>query len=260
MPIVPKAQSGKSNRATFLCRLNYIEIKGNLGRGERISEEFFITNDRERITGLLDPRFIGTMGSLEYNFIRTAPVVAYSRIDLPAHSTEHKKLVEHLLILDAFEDVFWLHTDNCVGHELAFLCTKQGIFSNIYQGIRSRSDGTQHTVTLSADQIREIVRLFRETLLPDVSVQVRVHTKANSSRFTRALSLIGRAQKTTLLAEKITFYCSALEALLSTSQAELSHQIAERVALISTHGDRLRIIGSSKSATVLGQNTYMVPH
>ena len=177
MPIVPKAQSGKSNRATFLCRLNYIEIKGNLGRGERISEEFFITNDRERITGLLDPRFIGTMGSLEYNFIRTAPVVAYSRIDLPAHSTEHKKLVEHLLILDAFEDVFWLHTDNCVGHELAFLCTKQGIFSNIYQGIRSRSDGTQHTVTLSADQIREIVRLFRETLLPDVSVQVRVHTK-----------------------------------------------------------------------------------
>jgi hypothetical protein len=37
-----------------------------------------------------------------------------------------------------------------------------------------------------------------------------------------------------LLAEKITFYCSALEALLSTSQAELSHQIAERVALISS--------------------------
>lgn len=32
--------------------------------------------------------------------------------------------------------------------------------------------------------------------------------------------------------EKITFYCSALEALLSTSQSELSHQIAERVAVL----------------------------
>jgi hypothetical protein len=44
-----------------------------------------------------------------------------------------------------------------------------------------------------------------------------------------------------MFTEKITFYCSALEALSSTSQFELSHQVAQRVAVTGTRSrsDRL---------------------
>jgi hypothetical protein len=52
-----------------------------------------------------------------------------------------------------------------------------------------------------------------------------------------------RAQKTGMFTEKITFYCSALEALFSTSHFELSHQIAERVAVTgaSSKSDELML-------------------
>jgi hypothetical protein len=58
-------------------------------------------------------------------------------------------------------------------------------------------------------------------------------TKENSNRISRALSLVDRARTSKNFTEKIAFYCSGLEAMFSTSTAELTHQIAERVALIS---------------------------
>jgi hypothetical protein len=68
-----------------------------------------------------------------------------------------------------------------------------------------------------------------------------MHTRENSNRLSRALSYAGRAQKTSFLTEKITFYCSALEALFSSSTTELSHQVAERVAIVASQsrGQRL---------------------
>jgi hypothetical protein len=71
-------------------------------------------------------------------------------------------------------------------------------------------------------------------LHPKTDNKIRVQTKLNSARISRALGFIHRAQQTDIPPEKIAFYCSSLEALLSTSQAELSHQVAERTALIST--------------------------
>lgn len=230
-------------RATFFCRLNYIEVRGNLGRGEQFSTNFFITNDPSIIRGLVDHRFSAAMGTLEYQNILDSHLVAYCKIPALAPGSEHQKLFELLLLLNTFEAAFWLHTDSCVGHELAFLVNRGKIHSNIYQGLRTRADSTCATVTLSANDLRELVRFYRRALHPQGMTPVRFHTKANSSRFSRAFSHIGRAQSTAFLSEKITFYCSALEALFSTSQAELAHQIAERVALIlaSDAEERIKI-------------------
>jgi hypothetical protein len=221
--------------ATFFCRLNYVQVQSDLGRGEEFSEGFFATNDRRTIASLVHPNLRVPMGSLEYDHFLESPLVAYCKIPNLAAGAEKKKVFERLMLLDAFENAFWLHGDSCVGHELAFIVNGHKIHSNLYQGMRTRSDGTSATVTLSGDDFRELVQFFRSLMHPRLDLPpARFHTKGNSSRFSRALALIGRAQKTAFLSEKITFYCSALEALFSTSQAELAHQIAERVALISS--------------------------
>jgi hypothetical protein len=202
--------------------------------------------------------------------VRVGPVAAYARLDHLPNGSEQSRLVEHLILLDAFENVFWLHADSCVGHEVAFIHDqKRGIWTNIYEGARSRSDGSQGGLEITANELRGLIRAYKIILKPSkIDSQTslatenqteaklglmakaaeaarfrvaRSHTKTNSHRFSRALSYVGRAQKTGFLTEKITFYCSALEALFSTSQFELGHQIAERVAVTGTssRSDRL---------------------
>jgi len=189
------------------------------------------------------------MGTLEYNSLLSSPLVAYSELDNVDEGTENDRLVELLRLLDQFETTLWLESDNCFGHETAFLIRPDQIWSNTIGGIRSSADGiTRQSIELSADKFREVVRFFRGALHPNLAEIAQFHTKLNSNRFTRTMNHVGRAQKTSLLSEKITFYCSALEALLSTSQAELAHQISERVALISatTVDERMLIYRSVK--------------
>jgi hypothetical protein len=221
--------------ATFFCRLNYIEVQGNLGRGEQFSEGFFVTNDRLTIEGIVDSQYSESMGNLEYKAARSSPLLAYRKIPDLATGAETRKIVDLLVLLDSFEETFWFHGDSCVGHELAFIVNGLIIQSNLYRGFRSRADSSCATITMSADKFRDAVRFYRGILHPNLDMKpARFHTKTNSSRYSRAFSHIGRAQGTTLFSEKITFYCSALEALFATQQAELSHQITERVALISS--------------------------
>jgi hypothetical protein len=251
MPFLPKARRVLSeDQAKFVCRLNFVDVHGNLGRGERLSETFFVTNDSKTITDIVGPKFRESMGSLEYNSLLKSQLLAYGVIDNVADGTENQKLIETLFILDAFENTLWLRSDNCFGHETAFLLKENRIWSNIYEGRRSLADGTYHqTLDMSANGFRDVVRLFRDSFLPNPTVVAQFHTKANSTRISRTMSHISRAQKTAFLSEKITFYCSALEALLSTSQAELSHQIAERAALITSENldERVETYGLVKN-------------
>jgi hypothetical protein len=260
-----------AQKPVFCCRLQFISVQGTLGRGERLDENFFITNDRATIATLMPEIFEPGIGRMEYRSFKESPVAAYARLDNLPPGSEQSRLLEHLLLLDAFENVFWLHADSCVGHELAFLHDKSrgGIWSNIYEGLRTRSDSSQDTLTITASTLRELVRVYRSLLKPGkvdpqntsiVKGQIetksglaakvtnsapfrlaRIHTRTNSNRITRALNHVGRAQKTGMFTEKITFYCSALEALFSTSHFELSHQIAERVAVTGalSKSDRL---------------------
>jgi hypothetical protein len=258
-----------AKKPIFCCRLVFLSVKGN-GRGERIDEDFFITNDRITIQGLMPEVFQPSIGRMEYRNFQESPVAAYARLDHLPDGSEQSRLLEHLLLLDAFENVFWLHADSCVGHEVAFIHDrKHGIWTNIYEGLRSRSDCSQDKLEITANELRELIRLYRVLLKPTkansqtslateneteakpgLAAKVagsapyrlaRIHTRTNSNRLSRALGHVGRAQKTGMFTEKITFYCSALEALFSTAQFELSHQVAERVAVTGTRSrsDRL---------------------
>lgn len=257
-----------NKKPIFCCRLEFLAVKGSLGRGERIDEDFFITNDRIVIQGLMPELFKPSIGTMEYNFFQKSPVAVYAKLDHLPNGSQQSRLLEYLILLDTFENVFWFHADCCVGHEAAFIHDRNSpqIWTNTYEGGRTRSDGSQEMLEITADELRNLLRVYRIFLKPvkansqtSLSTKnqaeakpgltassyrfavARILTRTNSNRISRALSHVGRAQKTAALDEKITFYCSALEALFSTSHFELTHQIAERVAITGTRSRSERL-------------------
>ncbi|WP_441254305.1 hypothetical protein [Bradyrhizobium sp. 613_E4_N2_2] len=228
----------KRESASFVCRLNFLNIAGGLGRGERIDDTFYITNDRTVIESLTPHDYKDALGTLEYKSLRESALIAYSPVQNLSPEDHQKEILTHLLRLDSFENFFWLFYDCCFGHEIAFLFHRMvgrtQISSNIYRGLRSLADGSSQELAITADQFREIIRTYRTLHKPNNNPPAHFATKDNSNRVSRTLSLIDRARASMNFAEKIAFYCSGLEAMFSTSHTELTHQIAERVALISS--------------------------
>ena len=231
----PNSSSLLKRPATFFCRLNYIEFIEPIGPGAEFSDGFFITNDRATIENIVDWKFFNEIGSLEFRHLMESAVMAYRKLENVEEGRDQKALVDSLLILNSFEECFWLHADSCVGHEAAFIKCGSRVSSNYYGGIRSLANSEQKTLTLKAGELRSIVKLYSTKLAPNFNkAPIMVHTKTNSTRISRTLSYVSRAQMSVDPAEKIAFYCTALETLFSTSQSELAHQIAERVAVISS--------------------------
>jgi len=76
------------------------------------------------------------------------------------------------------------------------------------------------------------------------------HLIKGNSRISRALFHITAGRSEPDIPLKITSYCSALETLFSTSQAELSHQLSERVAFFlgTSPEERLALFRKTKKA------------
>lgn len=110
--------------AIFFARINNISIRGNIGRGERIADAFFLTNDSDTIRNVIPDAFKTAIGSLEYNSFIQSPLAAYSFLGDLNSKEEMPALVSKLTQLDIFEAIFWMHADSCVGHEIGFLINR----------------------------------------------------------------------------------------------------------------------------------------
>jgi hypothetical protein len=96
---MPLISTTPAQKGIFCCRLHYIRVEGHLGRGERISENFFVTNDRTIIENLIPKHVVAAMGELEYRSLKESPVVAYARLNNLSAGSEQSTLFEHLLLL-----------------------------------------------------------------------------------------------------------------------------------------------------------------
>ena len=50
----------------YVTAVTGIEIKGDLGRGDKIDESTYLTNNREFIRSLVDKRYVPIIGTLEW--------------------------------------------------------------------------------------------------------------------------------------------------------------------------------------------------
>lgn len=239
---------------TFITALHNIEIKGDLGRGDKIDDLTFISNDKYLVKKMIPSEAIKSLGTLEYNVLINSQTFIYSHAILPDHMNPEEYLVDRLFFVQSFLSSVWLKIDNNINYELGFVFYKinkmLGVSSN-FLTISCTSANLEHNKTLlSRESLKEIRSLYREKfhyIENSYSYKKETQLLKSASRFSMALFHIQGARQESDLTIKISNYCSALESLFSTNQAELAHQLSERLAFFISNNPEDRLINYKKS-------------
>jgi hypothetical protein len=247
--------------------LHQMEVDVSLGRGDRISENIFLTNDKALVAEKITPPMMAAFGSLEMNAIRHAGVVAYRIRELeeePSATNAEHALVDFLHELKQLQLALWLIRDNAVYMENAFLQWPHGRYDSItsmnFWGAHcSTSDGTRTSVTFTRAELR-VARQLHQSLWvepTDGEFTGDEPTQPDISRLSRALYFIQAAREAPALSLKIAMYCSAFEALLSTEASELAHKLAERISWLTAASPekRLNVFKRVKAAYAIRSKT-----
>lgn len=239
----------------FLIALKNIQIKGFLGKGDRLDDHTYISNDSSVIRTLLPESSAKMIGMLEYNFLLESNAFIYSKEKLPEGVTAEDFLITKLYQVQAFLTVLWAHKDNSVDFDLGFIFFedadgREGVTSNSLPGPISNSAGDFVEETFSRDDLKKVRSFYRQYIgkyihSPDGMKATLLYK--GRSRLEMAFYHIMGARLANDVGIKITNYCSALEALFSTSQAELSHQLSERLAFFISKNEKERLLVYRKS-------------
>lgn len=242
---------------TFIIALYHINIPENLGRGDKLDDITFISNDSSVAKKIIPTDAVNIIGQLEYEGLLSSKAFIYSTEELPENMTPEGYLVDRLYFVQSFMSALWLNTDNNVDFELGFAFYRKdgrlGVNSNHLALAYSNSQVEQKLSVFNRSKLRDIRAFHREKLrYMKNSFKDRKGTQLlkKHSRFEMALYHIQVARSESDMGLKVSNYCSALEALFSTSQAELSHQLSERLAycISRTPEERLDIYRKSKQA------------
>ena len=233
-------------RFFFVTALLNIRIPGDLGRGDKINDGTFITNQPDSVSKHLTPGFERVAGSLETDFIRRAPAVVYSFEDRSDETEPEGYLLEKLMTVSTFLNALWLVKDNAVNNDLGFATYvrngTQNLDSNSHTVKYSTAAGTTALTEFTREELREARRLFREQF--GVSSFVKSGSTAavsSSGRLQHALYFVSGARANRDIGLKVADYCSALEALFASSHLELTHQLSERTAAFLEDEPRKRV-------------------
>ena len=242
-------------KARFITALLHISLEEDLGRGDKLDEVTFVTNNQDAIRSLLDREIVHQIGALEADAILKAGAVVYSTEELPDGADGQARLARRLAEVQTFENVLWLVRDNCVNNELGFLVcydgSRVGVHSNFLSPVFTLANGKTERTAFSREELRWARHFVRDRILRiEDSLEPTTRLSGSVDRTARAMYHVQAARAIGDLGIKIASYCSALESLFATSQAELSHQLAERVASFLGVGpsDRLAKYKALKAA------------
>jgi len=219
----------------FITALINIEIPDDLGQGERIYDAVFITNQSSAISKYLTPGFEKIAGTMETNFIRHARACVYAVEERPDNTNPQDYLLEKLATVTSFLNSLWLVKDNAVNNNLGFVKYirkgQERLDSNSHAIKFSTAKGVEVQAKFTRRELWEARQMFREWIGLSRFVEPgSAATLSTSLRLDRAIYFMTGARSSNDIGLKIANYCSALEALFSSNQSELTHQLSERVA------------------------------
>lgn len=245
--------------STFICGLDQLTLPSTPARGERFSDNYFITTDPSKISDLIKS-FGDALGTAEFNYLTSrTSALAYrvSATSLDGHDLGQAlqaQLVTDMLAVKRLELGFWLVKNNASHFDRAWISAPSGsgwvVHNNTWGARMSSAGGDYDRAAFSSEDLRfaRSLNTPKPLYLDQGGPPTMLGT--GSLRFQRFQYFIGAARATVDVAMKIAQYCSALEALVSTAQQELSHQVSERVAvLLALRGeDRLKMYRLVKQA------------
>jgi hypothetical protein len=176
------------------------------------------------------------IGVLEMNALTGGGLVAYSEDVIQSDISPNEHLIEKLYQLESFLLMLWLLKDNAINTEMAFAIHRQdghlSTSSNLLGNVFSMSSGKKPSTRYSVDEVKDAARLYRKSISIPSRPFERKTTQlvSGSKRISRASYFVQAARSSWDLTIKVANYCSAMEAMFASSQAELAHQLSERVA------------------------------
>ncbi len=215
--------------------------------------------------------YVEFIGTVERAFlIHRAQAVGYRRrsIELDEHQISEAingELIRSLVEVTAWLMRLWMVKDNSVDVDAGWMAVSVRdtiqVSNNRLSASVTKADGTMSNTFFSMSEIKEAESIPIEAEywsttgpipLPVELGQDPSATKlsGDSLRFYRFTYFLHTGRTTSDVPMKIAHWCSGLEALVSSSQTELSHQVAERIAsaLHTIGNDRLKTFKLVKHA------------
>jgi hypothetical protein len=226
----------KTVMLTFFTAVINVDISSISGRGDQITDGLFITTDKDILNELMTPHTIRAIGELEYDFLRDAPAIVYSRKEAPPEFEWFEYLHACLRQVKLFFNVMWLAKDNAADSELAFLSYPSGLtqmtHSSSVSTMYSMADGSRTSVSFSRKELQAVRAYYRAWVREVVDPRSYGMLEPDDlSRTMRAFYWIQAGRSASGIGERIACFCTAMESLLATTSSELAHQLAERMAL-----------------------------
>jgi hypothetical protein len=204
-----------------------------------------ISNSNAIKQGLLSDQFIEAAGLIETNYIMQSEVFIHYNFDndeILFQGRDNLNILEILLLwVDDILKNSWLVKDNSVTAETGFLLSAipgtgniEGSSMRLQYSLTKASGGVEPT-EFTREELNRLIKVHDsiETYLSENdSSSYHFPLYKSINRLGRALTFVKQAREARNLAYKISNYCSALEALLSTDTTELSHRMSERVAFL----------------------------
>ena len=227
-----------------------------------------LTTGQRHRQQLLTPEFKKVAGKIEAEYLRKAPNFVFGEFE-----EEHLKglngdqfLVMVILWIDSLFTNLWLLHDHNLECDAIFLSKRiENVGASWTRNFLARrptqADGhVAKSLSLSKADLKgwasqhDTIESYR---FAKSSGSHRFPLARGYARTGRAIEFVSAARCSENLAVKIANYCSALETLLSTDAAELSHKLAERAAmLLSTKGfDRWNVFTTIKRAYAVRSKT-----
>jgi hypothetical protein len=209
----------------------------------QVTRHMYVSNDTTLLEELDEPSVVRAMGELEVNALRTCQAFAFSPESDMTPDEALRVLASRMLEIQALLVALWLIHDNSIDTEMVFAIHEYAgtwaASSNFIGTIVHMADGTNRTVMLDPAWTKRIIPATAELEnLSSLAPKASSGTSHEHPRLVRCLYFVQMARTQGDLALKIAIYCSALEALLLTSSGELSHQLAERAAIL-VQGDKM---------------------
>lgn len=232
----------------FITNVFNLKIEGDLGDGINLFHGIKITNNKAFIKTLLSQNLLEVIGQLEFNAILNADVILYSINSQNVTGDNIDEITcNNLAYCKMFLTDLWLVKDNCADIMMGFiqypfynemkiiLLDSPIIHSNLMSSSYSNSKGSSQEITVfKVEDFNKVVERYANDNIVRMNFTESSEKKSllekGIQRITIGVLFLQTARSQSDLGIKISQYCSALEALFSSDNTELTHKLSERIA------------------------------
>ena len=249
----------------FIAPLEYLKIAGWLGSDWIIAADLKLSTSITIAKKIVNAPFRSSIGEIKSNAIVSGNPFLFATAAYPLEDdspeAQMNLLNSRLQIAIVFCTILWLIKDNSVNFGQGVLQypykasgSRPMISTNSWIAKYTTSDGQLRVTKFSKEEIQEVFKMYRSFYGPvsiaDISPSLTPGTVGAIDRLSRAFFYLQAARAMQDFPLKVTNYCTCFEALVSTNNVELTHQVAERVAVLigKESSDALKIYHNIKKA------------